>query len=306
VQKPSEITPLTALRLGELALEAGVPTGVLNVVPGFGADAGAAMANHPGINKISFTGSTAIGKELVRASAGNLKRVTLELGGKSPCVVFDDADMDIAIPGAAMAIAANTGQVCFAGSRLFVQRKSFDKVVAGIGRVLQSLKVGNGLEEDTVLGPVVSAKQRDRVTDYIQTGLSEGAEIVSGGQPIDGKGFFVSPTVFANVHAGMKIVQEEIFGPVLVATPFDDLEEVPALANATNYGLGGGIYTTNINTAHKLAARIETGNVWINCYSMLDAAMPFGGYKESGWGRELSAEGLDAYLETKSVWVKLS
>jgi len=306
VQKPSEITPLTALRLGELALEAGVPAGVLNVVPGFGAGAGAAMANHPGINKISFTGSTAVGKELVRASAGNLKRVTLELGGKSPCVVFDDADMDIAIPGAAMAIAANTGQVCFAGSRLFVQRKSFDKVVAGIGRVLQSLKVGNGLEEDTVLGPVVSAKQRDRVTDYIQTGLSEGAEIVSGGQPIDGKGFFVSPTVFANVHASMKIVQEEIFGPVLVATPFDDVEEVPALANATNYGLGGGIYTTNINTAHKLAARIETGNVWINCYSMLDAAMPFGGYKESGWGRELSAEGLDAYLETKSVWVKLS
>ena len=306
VQKPSEITPLTALRLGELALEAGVPAGVLNVVPGFGAGAGAAMANHPGINKISFTGSTAVGKELVRASAGNLKRVTLELGGKSPCVVFDDADMDIAIPGAAMAIAANTGQVCFAGSRLFVQRKSFDKVVAGIGRVLQSLKVGNGLEEDTVLGPVVSAKQRDRVTGYIQTGLSEGAEIVSGGQPIEGKGFFVSPTVFANVHASMKIVQEEIFGPVLVATPFDDLEEVPALANATNYGLGGGIYTTNINTAHKLAARIETGNVWINCYSMLDAAMPFGGYKESGWGRELSAEGLDAYLETKSVWVKLS
>jgi acyl-CoA reductase-like NAD-dependent aldehyde dehydrogenase len=306
VQKPSEITPLTALRLGELALEAGVPAGVLNVVPGFGADAGAAMANHPGINKISFTGSTAIGKELVRASAGNLKRVTLELGGKSPCVVFDDADMDIAIPGAAMAIAANTGQVCFAGSRLFVQRKSFDKVVTGIGQVLQSLKVGNGLEEDTVLGPVVSAKQRDRVTGYIETGLSEGAEIVSGGQPIDGKGFFVSPTLFANVHAGMKIVQEEIFGPVLVATPFDDLEEVPALANATNYGLGGGIYTTNINTAHKLAARIETGNVWINCYSMLDAAMPFGGYKESGWGRELSAEGLDAYLETKSVWVKLS
>ena len=306
VQKPSEITPLTALRLGELALEAGVPAGVLNVVPGFGAGAGAAMANHPGINKISFTGSTAVGKELVRASAGNLKRVTLELGGKSPCVVFDDADMDIAIPGAAMAIAANTGQVCFAGSRLFVQRKSFDKVVAGIGHVLQGLKVGNGLEEDTVLGPVVSAKQRDRVTSYIETGLSEGAEIVSGGQPIDGKGFFVSPTVFANVHASMKIVQEEIFGPVLVATPFDDLEEVPALANATNYGLGGGIYTTNINTAHKLAARIETGNVWINCYSMLDAAMPFGGYKESGWGRELSAEGLDAYLETKSVWVKLS
>jgi len=306
VHKPSEITPLTALRLGELALEAGVPPGVLNIVPGFGATAGAAMANHPGINKISFTGSTAVGKQLVQASAGNLKRVTLELGGKSPCVVFDDADMDIAIPGAAMAIAANTGQVCFAGSRLFVQRKSYDKVVAGIGEVLQKLKVGNGLEADTDLGPVVSAKQRERVQGYIESGLSEGAEIVSGGKPFDGKGYFVNPTFFANVRADMKIVREEIFGPVLVATPFDDLEEIPALANATNYGLGGGIYTTNINTAHKLAARIETGNVWINCYSMLDAAMPFGGYKESGWGRELSAEGLDSYLETKSVWVKLT
>jgi acyl-CoA reductase-like NAD-dependent aldehyde dehydrogenase len=247
-----------------------------------------------------------VGKQLVQASAGNLKRVTLELGGKSPCVVFDDADMDIAIPGAAMAIAANSGQVCFAGSRLFVQRKSFDKVVAGIGQVLQNLKVGNGLDEDTVLGPVVSAKQRDRVQGYIETGLAEGAELVSGGAPIDGKGFYVNPTVFANVNANMTIVKEEIFGPVLVATPFDTLDEIPALANATNYGLGGGIYTTNINTAHKLAARIETGNVWINCYSMLDASMPFGGYKESGWGKELSAAGLDAYLETKSVWVNLS
>lgn len=305
VQKPSEITPLTALRLGELALEAGVPPGVLNIVPGFGADAGAAMGSHPGINKISFTGSTLVGKELVRASAGNLKRVTLELGGKSPCVVFDDADMDIAIPGAAMAIAANTGQVCFAGSRLFVQRKSFDKVVAGIGEFMQGLRIGNGLDEGTALGPVVSAKQRDRVNGYIQTGVEEGAEIVSGGQPIDGKGYFVSPTVFAGVNPDMRIVKEEIFGPVLVATPFDDLDEIPTLANATNYGLGGGIYTTNVNTAHKLAARIDTGNVWINCYSMMDAAMPFGGFKESGWGRELSDAGLDAYLETKSVWIKL-
>jgi acyl-CoA reductase-like NAD-dependent aldehyde dehydrogenase len=305
VHKPSEITPLTALRLGELALEAGLPAGVLNIVPGFGADAGAAMANHPGINKISFTGSTAVGKELVRLSAGNLKRVTLELGGKSPCVVFDDADMDLAIPGAAMAIAMNSGQVCFAGSRLFVQRKSYDRVIEGIGQFLGTLKVGNGMEDGIQLGPLVSARQRDRVQEYIRIGEEEGAERISGGQVIDGPGFFVSPTVFAGVDPSMRIVREEIFGPVLVATPFDEPEEIPALANATNYGLGAGIFTTNINTAHKLAARIEAGNVWVNCYSMLDAAMPFGGFKESGWGREASEEGLGAFLETKSVWVKL-
>jgi acyl-CoA reductase-like NAD-dependent aldehyde dehydrogenase len=306
VHKPSEITPLTALRLGALALEAGLPPGVLNIVPGFGADAGNAIANHEDINKISFTGSTAVGKQLVRAAAGNLKRVTLELGGKSPCVVFDDADMDVAIPGAAMAIAANSGQVCFAGSRLFVQRKSYDKVVAGIGEFLQKLKIGNGLEPDTMLGPLVSEKQRERVLGYIKAGVEEGAEIVSGGKNVSGKGFFVSPTVFANTRPAMKIVREEIFGPVLVATQFDTLEEIPALANATQYGLGAGIYTTNLKNAHKLAARIESGNVWVNCYSMLDAAMPFGGYKQSGWGRELSEDGLNAYLETKSVYVNLS
>jgi len=306
VLKPSEITPLTALRLGELALEAGIPAGVLNVVPGFGAEAGAAIANHPGINKISFTGSTLVGKDLVRASAGNLKRVTLELGGKSPCVVFDDADMDIAIPGATMAIAANTGQVCFAGSRLFVQRKSFDKVVAGIADHMSKLRIGNGMDADTQLGPVVSAKQRDRVNSYIELGREEGAEAIVGTQQLADTGYFVAPTIFTNVNPGMRIVQEEIFGPVLVATPFDDADEIPALANATNYGLGGGIFTTNLSTAHRLAARIETGNIWINCYSVLDPTMPFGGFKESGWGRELSDEGLGAYLETKSVWIKLS
>ena len=305
VLKPSEITPLAALRLAELALEAGVPPGVLNVVPGFGADAGGALANHPDVDKISFTGSTAIGKELVRASAGNLKRVTLELGGKSPCVVFDDADMDLAIPGATMAIVANTGQICFAGSRLFVQRKSYDKVVAGISAAMRNLKIGNGLDETTVLGPLISEKQRERVRSYVESGLAEGAEIVTGGQAVDGEGFFVAPTLFANVNASMRIVREEIFGPVLVATPFDDPDEVPALANATRYGLGAGIYTSNLNHAHKLAARIQAGNVWINCYGMLDAAMPFGGYKESGLGRELGEAGLDAFLETKSVYMKL-
>jgi len=306
VLKPSELTPVTALRLAELAHEAGIPNGVLNVVPGFGAGAGAAIGNHPGIDKVSFTGSTLVGKELVRASAGNLKRVTLELGGKSPCIIFDDADMDIAIPGATMAIVANTGQVCFAGSRLFVQRKSYDKVVAGIAAAMQRLKVGNGLDPATTLGPVVSAKQRDRVNSYVELGQQEGAELIVSGQRFDGPGYFVSPSLFANVNPTMRIVQEEIFGPVLVATVFDEMEEIPALANATRYGLGGGIYTTNLNTAHRLAARIDTGNVWVNCYGQLDASMPFGGFKESGWGRELSDEGLGAYLETKSIWMKLA
>ena len=306
VLKPSELTPLTALRLARLAHEAGLPDGVLNVVPGFGGEAGAAISQHPGIDKISFTGSTAVGKEIVRASAGNLKRVTLELGGKSPCVIFDDADMDVAIPGATMAIVANSGQVCFAGSRLFVQRKSYDKVVAGIAEHMSRLRIGNGLDDGTQLGPLISERQRERVRGYVRTGVEEGAELISGGQPLDGKGYFVEPALFAQTSAEMRIVREEIFGPVLVATPFDDLEEVVPQANATRYGLGAGIYTTNLNTAHKLAARIESGNVWVNCYGVLDAGMPFGGFKESGWGREMSEEGLSAYLETKSVWVKLN
>jgi acyl-CoA reductase-like NAD-dependent aldehyde dehydrogenase len=305
VHKPSEVTPLSALRLAEILLEAGIPAGVVNIVPGFGRDAGAAMANHPGINKISFTGSTAVGKSLVQAAAGNLKRVTLELGGKSPCVVFDDADMDVAIPGAAMAIAMNSGQVCFAGSRLFVQKKSFDKVVEGIGAFMQTLKMGDPLDPSTQLGPLVSAVQKERVMGYIEAGKAEGAQIMSGGEAREGKGFYVPPTVFAYTDPSIRIVQEEIFGPVLVATPFEDIEEIVPRANATNYGLGGGIFTSNINSAHRLAARIETGNVWVNCYSMLDAAMPFGGFKESGWGRELSNSGLDAYLEEKAIYVQL-
>lgn len=305
VHKPSEVTPLSALRVAELALEAGLPDGVLNVVPGFGAEAGQAIADHPDINKISFTGSTAVGKNLVRASAGNLKRVTLELGGKSPCVVFDDADMDIAIPGAAMAIMANSGQVCFAGSRLFVQRKSFDKVLDGISKFISSLKLGNPLDGDTRLGPVVSETQKRRVSEYIEIGRNEGAELVHGDQVLPEKGFFVSPTIFAYTNPDLRIVKEEIFGPVLSACLFDDIDDLIPRANATNYGLGGGVFTTNVSTAHRVAARINTGNLWVNCYSLLDVTMPFGGVKESGWGREHGEEGLDAFLETKSVYVKL-
>lgn len=306
VAKPSELTPLACLKAAELAVAAGLPEGVLNMVPGYGQEAGKALASHPGVNKISFTGSTAVGKELVRLSAGNLKRVTLELGGKSPCVVFADADLDIAIPGAAMAIFSNTGQVCIAGSRLFVESKVFDRVVEGIADHARRLNVGNGLEAGTDLGPLISRKQRERVTSYIESGRAEGAEVVAGGRIKDGPGFFVEPTVFTGTNPQMRMIREEIFGPVLSATPFNDIAEVPALANATNYGLAAGIYTTDVNKVHRLAASIEAGNVYVNCYSMFDAAMPFGGFKESGWGRELGEEGLDAYLETKSVFVKLS
>ncbi|MDR5777310.1 aldehyde dehydrogenase family protein [Caballeronia sp. LZ002] len=305
VLKPSEITPLTALRLGELALEAGIPPGVLNIVPGYGAEAGQAIADHAVIRRVSFTGSTLVGKQLVHASAGNLKRLTLELGGKSPLVIFDDADLDRAVPAAAMAIAANTGQICFAGSRLFVQKKVFDRVVAGIGEVMSTYKLGNGMDPATVLGPVVSQKQRGRVLDYIARGCEEGAEIAFSGPATDGPGYFVPPTVFVGTRPGMKIVREEIFGPVLVASPFEDINQVALSANDTTYGLGAGIYTTDLRNAHRLAARIESGNVWVNCYGIMDAAMPFGGLKQSGIGRVLGDEGLGAFLETKSVFVNL-
>ena len=305
VVKPAENTPLTALRVGELALEAGIPPGVLNIVTGFGHEAGAALAEHPDVDKVSFTGSTAVGKSIVKASAGNLKRLTLELGGKSPCIIFDDADMDVAIPSAAMSIFANTGQVCFAGSRLFVQRKSFDRVIAGIADFAKDMKIGSGLEPDNNLGPLISEKQHQRVLEYIAIGRAEGAELVTGGARHGNTGFFVEPTIFADVNANMRIVQEEIFGPVLVATPFDEVGDVLRAANNTRYGLGAGVFTTDVNKAHHLADRIESGNVWVNCYGVMHPALPFGGFKESGWGREAGTEGLDAFLEKKSVIIHL-
>lgn len=304
IVKPAESTPLTALRLGELALEAGIPAGVLNIVPGYG-DAGAALAAHPGVDKVSFTGSTETGKSVLRTAADTIKRVTLELGGKSPCVVFDDADMDKAIPGAGLAIFANTGQICFAGSRLYIQRRSFDRVVEGVAAFAKSLRIGSGLDEQNHLGPLISERQRERVSDYIALGLQEGGEIVAGGGVPAGDGFFIEPTVFTNLAASARIVREEIFGPVVVATPFDDLEEVVALANDSNYGLGSGIFTSNLATAHTLAARLQAGNVWVNCYGVTHPAMPFGGYKESGLGREMGEEGLAAFCETKSVFIDL-
>lgn len=304
VVKPAENTPLTTLRLGELGLEAGLSPGVLNIVTGYG-DAGAALVEHPDVDKISFTGSTETGKSVLRAASDTIKRVTLELGGKSPCIVFDDADMDAAISGAAMAIFANTGQICFAGSRLYVQRRSFDRVVEGVSEIARSLPVGSGLDATTAIGPLISEKQRQRVQEYIELGRAEGGEIVAGGSTLDREGYFVEPTVFTNLSSSARIVKEEIFGPVVVATPFDDIEDVVALANDTNYGLGAGIFASNASVIHTVADRLRAGNVWVNCYGVTHPAMPFGGFKQSGIGRELGQEGLDAFLETKSVYVRL-
>ena len=306
VIKPAENTPLSALRLGQLAIEAGFPPGVVNIVTGFGQNAGAALAQHPQVDKISFTGSTAVGKDIVRASAGNLKRVTLELGGKSPCMVFDDADLDLAIPGAAMAIFANTGQVCFAGSRLYVQRKVYDEVVDGIRNIITGMQIGSGFDPANALGPLISEKQRQQVEAYVNSGRQDGAEILAGGTAVDGPGYFYKPTVFSNIRADMKIVQEEIFGPVLVATPFDEMEEVLQLANDTRYGLGAGVFSRDVNKVHYMAERLEAGNVWVNSYGTVHPSLPFGGFKESGWGREMGMEGLEAFLEKKSVFIQLS
>ena len=305
VVKPAELTSLTALRLGELTLEAGIPAGVVNIVTGHGHVAGAALVEHPDVNKISFTGSTAVGKSIVQAAAGNLKRVTLELGGKSPVFIFDDADLEQAIPAAAMGIFMNTGQVCYAGSRLFVQASIHDKVVAGLEAAARKMATGSGFERSTNLGPLISAKQRERVLSYIESGRAEGAELVTGGGTVGDQGYFVEPTIFTNTRPDMKIVQEEIFGPVLSVATFGGLEDVARLGNATSYGLGAGVYTSNVGTAHKAARLLDAGMVWVNCYGRTDKSLPFGGFKQSGWGRENGPEGLDAYLEKKAVYVKL-
>lgn len=305
ILKPAEQTPLTALRIGELALEAGVPPGVLNVVTGLGWVAGAALVDHPDVDKISFTGSTEVGKRMVRAAAGNLKRLSLELGGKSPVFVFDDADLEQAIPRAAGAIFSNSGQVCYAGSRLYIQSGVFDRVVAGVAEVARTMRVGDGFDRETDLGPLISEKQRRTVMDYIQSGLEGGAELVTGGRSLDRSGYFVEPTVFANPGKQARIVSEEIFGPVLAAMPFNHIDEVASLANDTPYGLGAGVFTSNVSTAHRVARSVRAGNVWVNFYGGADKSMPFGGYKESGWGREGGPEGIDAFLEKKAVYIRL-
>jgi acyl-CoA reductase-like NAD-dependent aldehyde dehydrogenase len=306
VLKPAEQTSLTALRLGELLPEAGFPDGVVNIVTGLGSEAGAALVEHPDVDVISFTGSTAIGKGIIAASASSMKRVVLELGGKSPVFVFDDADLDAVLPDIAMGIYANSGQVCYAGSRLYAQPKIFDRLVAGLASHARSLRIGSGLDKDTDIGPLISQKQRERVLGYVESGVKDGAELVTGGKAHGSAGYFVEPTIFAGGRHDMRIVREEIFGPVLTVMPFSQLDEVESLANDSTYGLGAGIYTRDVTNAHLVARLIQAGNVWVNCYGRLDRALPFGGFKQSGLGRENGLEGIEAFLEKKSVYVRLN
>lgn len=309
VLKPAELTPLTAVRMAEIALEVGIPAGVLNVVQGLGSVAGQAIADHPGIDKVSFTGSTAVGKRLLTSAAGNLKRLSLELGGKSPVVIYPDADLSEAIPAAAMSIFANSGQVCAAGSRLYVHESIENEVVQGIARVARSLKLGPGLEQGTTMGPLISEQQCQRVLDYIMQGVADGAELVTGGERIDRDGYYIEPTVLKNANPEMSIVQEEIFGPVLAVSTFSDedsLAEVLQQANDTEYGLNSIIFTKDISRALTFAQRIQAGNVRVNTGSGMDANMPFGGFKSSGWGYENGREGVEAYTTLKSVAVKLA
>lgn len=309
ILKPSEEASLTCLRLGELLMEAGLPDGVLNIVTGYGHEAGAALSTHSGVDKIAFTGSTGTGRRLIEASAGNFKRLSLELGGKSPNIIFADADLDAAVPGAAMAVFSNTGQVCSAGTRLFVEAPIYDEFCARVADFGKKLKVGNAALSETQIGPVVSARQLATVEHYLDSAPKEGAIAISGGARLTGadydNGFFVPPTVYKDVVDNMAIAREEIFGPVISALSFNDIDEVIHRANDTEYGLGSGVWTTNLGTAHLMAKKLRAGSVWINCYQASDPAVPFGGFKSSGIGRESGIEHLYQYLESKSVWINL-
>ena len=304
VLKPAEQTPLSALRLGELLEEAGFPPGVVNIVTGYGETAGAAIAAHPDLDTVAFTGSTEVGHLIMKAAAGNLKRVSLELGGKSPNIVFADADLDLAAAGAANAIYFNHGQCCCAGSRLFVEEKVYDKLMPRLIEHSEKIKIGPGMDLSSEMGPLVSSEQFQRVNGFLDAGRKEGAKVATGGgrpKQFD-KGYFVAPTIFTDVKPNMKIIREEIFGPVVCAIPFKDPNEVLASGNDTTYGLAAAVWTRDINKAHRLADGLKAGTVWINCYNMFDAAAPFGGYKQSGFGREMGMHAAALYTEVKNVY----
>ena len=301
ILKPAEQTPLTALRLGELIIEAGFPPGVVNILTGLGETAGAALVAHPGVDKIAFTGSTSVGKLINKSATDTLKRVSLELGGKSPVVIFPDADVNAAIGGASNAIFFNHGQVCCAGSRLYAHRSIFDQVVEGISGAAKSIKLGPGLDPQTQMGPLVSKEQQDRVLGYIESGRKQGASVMVGGGAPSSPGFYVEPTVLVNVKPEMKVVREEIFGPVLVAQRFDDLNEIAAMANDTEYGLSASVWSKDLSTVHRIVPKIRAGTVWVNCHNFVDPNMPFGGYRQSGFGREHGRSAIELYTELKSV-----
>ena len=309
VLKPASLTPLTALRFAELTQEAGLPEGVFNLVPGPGGKAGMALVRHPGVDKIAFTGSTEVGKGIMREAAGSLKRVSLELGGKSPNVVFADADMEAALRGAMTGIFYNKGEVCAAGSRLLVEQRVHDEFIGKLVDRVKGLKVGDPMDKGTRMGPVVSAQQLQTVLGYVEAGRREGATLAAGGERVrvgDGRGYFLQPTVFTGVSNSMRIAREEIFGPVLSVIPFKDADDAVAQGNETFYGLAAAVWTRDVGKALRMARSLRAGTVWVNAYNLYDAALPFGGFKESGFGRELGQAGLDLYTEVKSVWVDLS
>ena len=303
VLKPAEITPLTALKIGELALEAGFPAGVLNVVPGFGATAGAALVDHPDVDKITFTGSPGVGRQILRGAAGNLKRVTLELGGKSANIIFPDADLDSASKAAASGIFFNTGQVCSAGSRIIVHESVYDEVVERLVARAKSMRLGDPRETSTSMGPLVSATQMKRVLDYIDIGVREGAQVATGGTRHGDIGYFVEPTVFAGVKHEMRISQEEIFGPVAAVIPFKDDEEAIRLANGTSYSLAAGVWSGDIGRVHRFTRRLKAGTVWVNTYGPTDVRLPWGGMRDSGFGREHGDAAIENFTEAKAVWI---